>query len=142
MASHHLRCIKLLDLTEKNNYSQWWRSIKIETVFGSSTWEQRGDQISGLCLANAKVFLYQVNPLSSHAWCGEKITAQKTKKLLHLSGGAIRPFSPRSYATMCVTLKSHICMTCNFLSFWTILKTFSYHYKVPVPSPCEGALEV
>jgi len=34
--------------------------------------QTRGDQISGFGLANTKVFPYQVNPLLSHAWCGEK----------------------------------------------------------------------
>jgi len=53
-----------------------------------------------------------------------------------LPGGAILPSSPVSYATACVTLKSHTCVWCVIVCrSEQYQKTYSYHYKVPFPSP-------
>jgi len=53
---------------------------KNRNIFGSSTCKQRGDQISGRNPANTKVFSIPGElKLSSHAWCGEKITAYNIK---------------------------------------------------------------
>jgi len=35
---------------------------KIRNILGSTTWKQRGDQISGLGPANTRVFSYHMNP--------------------------------------------------------------------------------
>jgi len=50
-----------------------------------------------------------------------------------LPGGAILPSSPVSYATACATLKSHASVWCVAVCHSS--KTYSFHYKVPLPSP-------
>ena len=53
-------------------------------MFGSSTCKQRGHQISGRNPANTQwSFHTRWTQIVIHAWCGEKITAHNTKKLLH-----------------------------------------------------------
>jgi len=52
--------------------------------------------------------------------------------------GRFSPLPPVSYATACVTLKSHTSIWCVTVCHSS--KTYSFHYKVPFASPRGGLL--
>jgi len=57
-----------------------------------------------------------------------------------LPGGAIYPSPPVSLDTASLTLKSHISVWCvTVCHSEQCRKTYSYHDKVPFPSPWQGA---